>query len=108
MKAKPILRSSSILASTAFTCFSSRETSLRAEESICLQDSQLHHPMLTTVGIGPLDKGYLRSLDVAKPGPFNLYLAISPSRGVADLASDVLTLKIAIGPDNQGAGITSL
>lgn len=70
--------------------------------------SGTHHPMLTTLGIGPLDKGYSRSLDVAEPGPFYFYLAIATSRGVADLASDVLTLKIAIGPDDQGAGITSL
>lgn len=52
--------------------------------------------------------GHSRSLYIAESCPLHLDLRISPSRGIADLASNMLPFKIAIGPYDKSTRMTSL
>lgn len=50
----------------------------------------------------------VRSLYIAEPGSPDLDLAVAFPGGLSDLASNVLTLPITIGPDNEHCGASRL
>lgn len=97
VKANPILKSSSRRALTASTCLSSNAVGRRAAVRIWLQFDQ--YELLASSQRQILNS---RFFDVAEPGSFDLNAAVCLPGDLAYFTADVLSFKIAIGPDEQG------
>ena len=58
--------------------------------------------------MGGSEGGFLRSLDIAEPGPLDLNLAVALPRSISYFAADMLAFAIAIGPYDQRSGSSRL
>lgn len=92
-------KSSSIRVDTALTWFSSRSPSRRAAEMTCL------HKLEFSLALWSRN---LRSLDVAESSPLNYDIAVGLAGLFDDFVTDILSLAIAIRPNDEQASVSSV
>lgn len=61
-----------------------------------------------STAMGGSEGGFLRSLDIAEPGPLDLNLAVALPRSISYFAADMLAFAIAIGPYDKRSGSSRL